>query len=452
MAYPDYGTFPKYGGGGSFPESTKVAATTDTGYREYSSSGRLFLPASTNYCTNPSFEIDTDSNGLSDTWAEYENSGASSTLTRVAGRTGGYAQRVQMTADGADSGKIWEIYINSPAASFASGDISTWSCYLKGTTTGTVQVRLGTTTRTNAEADIHTTYSSDITLSSSWTRVSLTDAAAGATTDHINVFLLVSGLDSGDSFDITIDDVLIEKSSFLTPYFDGSSPDCSWSGTANASTSVRALSVMRMATSFTTMPEEVTIAARVIPLASQAQAGTDPLFSLWVNNTTRAFMRHNYGSLRFANSGEQNVAGGGFAALSKNTIVGRWDANGQDFRWNATDATRLAVAPLIASVTEFRIAEVLGVNLQGVYLSEVVLCPSRITDAETALLSTLLTTCNGAELYKFFYDRGYYGTLIIPLEGDASAYIVGGGSTVRDNYTFSTVAATTDTGYEVYDA
>jgi len=47
-----------------------------------------------NLVTNSSFEVDSSGNGLADGWAVYNNAGISMTADRVAGRLGGFAQRV----------------------------------------------------------------------------------------------------------------------------------------------------------------------------------------------------------------------------------------------------------------------------------------------------------------------------------------------------------------------
>ena len=51
----------------SLGEAIAVTPTTDSGWETYlAGSGRLFLPAGTNYCTNPSMELFTG--GLADGW------------------------------------------------------------------------------------------------------------------------------------------------------------------------------------------------------------------------------------------------------------------------------------------------------------------------------------------------------------------------------------------------
>lgn len=80
---------------------------------------------------------------------------------------------------------------------------------------------------------------SAVPLSTTWTRVSFrAQVPAGATYDHISFYANASGPMSW-----WIDDVLVEKSTSLGDYFDGSTASAGeftygWSGTQNLSTSV----------------------------------------------------------------------------------------------------------------------------------------------------------------------------------------------------------------------
>jgi YD repeat-containing protein len=60
---------------------------------------------------------------------------------------------------------------------------------------------------------------------------------APANTDHVELSLWVSEIDSGDAIDIALDDALVEKTATVGDYFDGESSDALWDGAVNASTS-----------------------------------------------------------------------------------------------------------------------------------------------------------------------------------------------------------------------
>jgi hypothetical protein len=55
----------------------------------------------------------------------------------------------------------------------------------------------------------------------------------------------------------------------------------------------------------------------------------------------------------------------------------------------------------------------------------VAVSPARITDAETVLLDAGLTAgWGGQEVFRFFKDRSYRGTLVLPLAGNSVGYVV----------------------------
>jgi hypothetical protein len=56
-----------------------------------------------NLCSNNSFEVDADADGIADGWAIYNNGPEGATITRVAGRISGYAQRVTWTVPNTSS-------------------------------------------------------------------------------------------------------------------------------------------------------------------------------------------------------------------------------------------------------------------------------------------------------------------------------------------------------------
>lgn len=221
-----------------------VLPTTDTGYKSYGA-GRLLLPASTNYCTNPSFELDTNSDGTADGITQGVSITGAPVYSRVAGRNGGYAQRLQYagTAGDASGDKVWWVRFQlTGVGSFASGDTAVASFYSKVALSGVAsQVVLpgyqanGTTGTGTANPALAT--------SSEWTRRT-TALACGADTSRVALEIWFVSIGEGDTLDVAIDDALIEKSSVATPYFDGTYPGCAWTGTVNASTSTRTVSAL----------------------------------------------------------------------------------------------------------------------------------------------------------------------------------------------------------------
>ncbi len=59
------------------------------------------------------------------------------------------------------------------------------------------------------------------------------------------------------------------------------------------------------------------------------------------------------------------------------------------------------------------------------YIGPAAISPSRITDAETVTLDAMLSAgATGLDLFRFFRERSYTGTLILPLAGDSVGYQV----------------------------
>lgn len=200
------------------------------------------MPAATNYCTHPSFELDSNADGLANGFAVMGGFTGVPVKSIVAGRLGGYAQRIQYTGVAGDTG-LDLVDTVTGAGTVVPGDVLTVSFYVKGTDVGcspVVDVRY----RTSANSAVSTVFSSAFTITSGWTRFSYTTEVAPALSDHVYVRpVSFQDVSANDTLDITIDDVCVERSAVLTPYFDGSYPDCAWTGVANASTSVRSVPV-----------------------------------------------------------------------------------------------------------------------------------------------------------------------------------------------------------------
>lgn len=196
----------------------------------------------TNYCTNPSFEIDTNADGLSDSWVLFNNCGTAPTLTRPAGRLGGYAQRLQFTSAG-DTNKDMTLRIVSAVASFAAGEPATASFYVKGTLTGLTAGVYCASRKSDGSAISAVTINFPLTTASGWQRYSVTYPVLPALTSLVTCDLYIANINTGNTCDVTMDDALIEKSASPGDYFDGSYPRSQWLGVARASASISGIIV-----------------------------------------------------------------------------------------------------------------------------------------------------------------------------------------------------------------
>jgi hypothetical protein len=86
--------------------------------------------------------------------------------------------------------------------------------------------------------------------------------------------------------------------------------------------------------------------------------------------------------------------------------------------------TQVAHTRTLASGTSLYIGKNSVGKWANCYIGPAAISSSRVTDAETATLSAMLTAgCTGFDLARYFRDRGY-AALILPLDGDSRGYLV----------------------------
>jgi len=392
-----------------------VEPTTDTGYKSYDH-GRLFLPGTINYCTNSSFEVGTD--GLATGWEQLAASTSTAgtiTYSLVPGRTGGLAQRIQLTAAAGDSADTYAFRFLTATGTFAAADAVTASLYAKGSATGvTCSLYVD---KHDAAGTILGGASVAITPTTSWQRASVSYTVSKTNTSRASIWLYVTGISAGGSFDITLDDALPEKSAFLSPYFDGSYSNCTWATTPNASTSTRTVSSLILPSPWTTLPATGTIAARSIPLAANTSYSAEALCGLYEGATGRAVLGHKGGKHNM-NVATDSTSVATFTASSTNVSIGRWDASGTYLHFNGTAATAGAAPTVGGALDRFLFGT--AAYLQG----PAVVSSSCLTAAEAVLLDAVMRNGSVPDVYRFFCDRGYTDTTLIPLVGDSLSYKV----------------------------
>lgn len=184
----------------------------------------------TNYCPYPSFELGAT---LATGWfVSNSNTASLPTPTLVAGRTGGLAQRWTYTGVAADSGVAANLSLNLPGGSWSGAEAFTLSVYMKKA--AQVGCNVGMQVFAQSWDSLAQEYK---TLTADWARYSVSGIGLAGTTT-LYLYLSVDGIHENDTFDITYDDLLIEKAADASTYFDGSTPFAKWTGPANASTSI----------------------------------------------------------------------------------------------------------------------------------------------------------------------------------------------------------------------
>jgi hypothetical protein len=348
----------------------------------------------------------------------------------VSGRAGGYAQRVQydgVAGDGA--GKTLQVEVKTAAGTFAQNDVVTGSVDLKGSFSGTsTKLVIWSLNAAGAYAG-DSGYGTAITLTGSFVRYFFSLALASATTSAVLFGVWSTGHKTGTSLDITIDDVLIEKSAVLTPYFDGTYPDCAWTGPANASTSTRGASVLQYTTGIpANLNAAGTWACRWTPLFASTTSTEYEVLSTNLKDTVYAnwigYLISKYsGKMAYDDTTT-------FAAGSSHSVVASWSAGAASS--GSFDGSAMknngASGAATAAITTLAIGMYQSGGYQAdAYIGSVAVPPTRITVAEEATLSAMLTAgARGIDLFSFFRDRGYTGTLILPLQSDSVGYLVVG--------------------------
>jgi hypothetical protein len=422
-----------------------VYPTMDSGWKTYGT-GRLFLPAATNYCANPSFELDTDSDGRADGWSTWASSiGGTPVFTRVSALRGqgSYAQHLSYTGVAGDSDAALRcITDTSEVDSVAPGDVLTVSVDLLGSLSGTLAVIEVVWLKADGSSIISIDAGSGIDPTATVDRYSHTTAAAPALASRFRVGVLFPGIAEGDTVDASIDDVLVEKSSVLTLYFDGSYPDCAWTGTANASTSTRTASDLQYSsTGF--FGEEMTVAGRTSQLTTGdlnrtlfRDGNSTVIFGGGWGQQWRVVL--NYGDTA---SVQLNKA---YAVGDVITYVGRYTTTTLDLSVNGTDATQVAHA--LGAPTG--VGAALGPDgaYYG-YVGPLLVSPTRKSDAWVAAIQADngAALSNLAQLFSAFMA---VGDVLFPWGGDSVGFVkTSGGSDPFEDATLAFDGNSLTVGY-----
>lgn len=153
-------------------------------------------------------------------------------------QSGSASLRTTIAAAGSVSTQLWD-GSTTPMVPVSTNEFVTISASVRATASGHT-LSIAHRWRDNGLTEVAgASTQSAVPLSTTWTRVSFrAQVPAGATYDHISFYANASGPMSW-----WIDDVLVEKSTSLGDYFDGSTASAGeftygWSGTQNLSTSV----------------------------------------------------------------------------------------------------------------------------------------------------------------------------------------------------------------------
>ena len=164
-----------------------------------------------NLVLNPSFEVDSNSDGLADNWTLSETVAGAVTLTRVAGLFGSYAQRVQYTGEATDANRYCRILSDlSAVGSVAEGDALYFSAWVKQNS-GAVTYTCAPAVYTAADAYIAGAPLTSFTITSTdWVLLSFCWPSLPANSSRARMIIGVNAaIDNTDVVDYTVEGVTL---------------------------------------------------------------------------------------------------------------------------------------------------------------------------------------------------------------------------------------------------
>ncbi len=396
-------------------QAQRVLPTTDSGWKTYGN-GRLFLPAATNLCTDPQgtaqtfWPSDTANTDITPNVAVPVAVPGNPLITKC----------LQLVNDGTADAPV-TVNLTVVASTSYNSSIYVYAPTLGGNLTITVEnghtFSLAALTAANSGFVPYSvqsnTVAGEVVLG-----LKLTFAGGTASTVY------VTGCD-------------VVAASVATPHFDGTYDACAWTGTANASTSTRAISLLNYSSSFATFAAgSATIGARTVPLwAGNSGTGTHGIVAVesstpgnpnWyigkrATNTWRAAAEN---GAQFINSAALS-----FAAGTAHSLVGRFSdsANTIDLIHDGTAVVQGTTAYSVPTQGLLLVGATgsNGAAPAAAYVGPAFFSPSRLTDAEAVTLDAmLLAGASGLSLFRFFRERSYTNTLILGLNGDSVGYLV----------------------------
>jgi len=394
-----------------------VSPTTDTGWRRYGN-GREFLPAATNLTTDPQGVLADGTYWPADT---------ANTDT-----TANQALPVQLPAV-PEISKCLKLVNNGTADAPVTANITVVASTSYNQSIYVYAPTLGGNLTITSENGHTFTVAALTAANTGWVRYAVAANTVAGEVVHGLKFTFAGGTAST----VYVTGAKLVAETVLTPYFDGSSADCVWTGTANASTSTRGASVLVYPTTTTTTPNTgFTVGSVFVPLyAGAAGSGsTNYLFGLRnaANSQRSADAYWHNGNKKITwelydgvNNPSMETLAATWAAGSLNNFIARCSATKINLSTNGVTVAEANNTATLATGLTFSFGH-RPVNNDLQHPSNHGPCfvaPGDIGATNAALLSTMLTAnASAVDLIKFFRDRAYLSTLVIPLASDSTAY------------------------------
>ena len=394
-----------------------VNPAIDTGWKTYKE-GRLFLPVSPNICPDPQ-----------GTLADGTFWPASTAHTAI---TANQALPVLFPDDPVVT-KCLKLVNDGTADTPATANLTVTASVNNQVSLYIFCPVLGGNLTITAETGDSHTVAAVTAANAGWVRYSVNaHTSAGQTTLHLH--LAFAG---GTASTVYITACNSVQGGLVVPYFDGGSPGCSWAGTAHASASNSAFSVLVYPVP-TGLYTAGTMACACIPLWDGTHTTNRNL--LWIENSAgdSNTVRLSHvgadtkwtGTVRSTTSLTIASAAQSFAAESRHTLVLRWtQATGTlDLNYDGTDATQVSQTKTLAPGVWFAVGQrstagVWNTEPLAGWISSVVLASSSFSGADV----TLLQASSGALFSQpvslaYWLRQKYPGSMLLPLRTDSVGY------------------------------
>ena len=172
-----------------------------------------------NLILNPSFEVDTDDNGLADNWAVTKTTSGAPTLSRVAGLFGSWAQRAAYTSS-SDTAKSFSLLSDKSGAGSVAGDaVLTGGVWIRAVYTGVITLQMYIYCYNAADAALGTSVINFASPPSGvWWRVPAYYSVTPTNTSKVAIAVAAAAIDTGDSVTLDVDGVYLSADANFDHY------------------------------------------------------------------------------------------------------------------------------------------------------------------------------------------------------------------------------------------
>lgn len=170
-----------------------------------------------NLIANPSFEVDSNADGLADNWAVQKNVSGTPTTSRVAGLFGSWAQRIAYTGS-SDTAKYFALLADLTAVGTAAPGHLSGRIWARIAYSGITNVQV-LAYANNAAGTVLTTNATVFNLPPQdvWFPIS-TYINAPADTSRTRLLIQVNGIDTGDTATLDVDGVYLSPDASFDYY------------------------------------------------------------------------------------------------------------------------------------------------------------------------------------------------------------------------------------------